>query len=126
MTMEEAKETEDVVAGTILVDSHLAHVLFDSGASYSFVSLEFCKKLDGALATLRNPYMIELADGRVVPVNQLYTNCDVEVDWRHFPIDLLLIGFKGFDIVVGMDWLKEYEAKILCGKRIVSIKVAPG
>ena len=39
---------------------------------------------------------------------------------------ILLIGVKGFDIVVGMNWLKAYDAKILCGKRIVSIKVAPG
>ncbi|KAL4556350.1 hypothetical protein LXL04_038999 [Taraxacum kok-saghyz] len=88
MTMEEAKETEDVVAGTILVDSHLAHVLFYSGASYSFVLHAFSKKLDGPLATLRNPYMIEIADGSIIPVNQLYPNCDVEIDERHFPIDL--------------------------------------
>ena len=116
MTMEEAKETDDVVAGTILVDSQLAHALFDSGASYSFVSHTFSKKLDGPLATLRNPYMIEIADGSVIPVNKLYPNCDVEVDERHFPIDFLVIGVKGFDTVVGMDWLKAYEAKILCGK----------
>ncbi|KAL4571465.1 hypothetical protein LXL04_018225 [Taraxacum kok-saghyz] len=126
MTVEEAKETEDVVAGTILVDTNLGHVLFDSGASYSFVSYDFCKKLDGPLVTLRNPYMIEIADGRVIIVNQLYPNCDVEVDGWHFPIDLLVIGIRGFDIVVGMDWLKAYEDMILCGKRIVSIKVAPG
>lgn len=29
----------DVVTGTLLVDSHEALVLFDSGATYSFVSL---------------------------------------------------------------------------------------
>ena len=31
----------DVVTGTLLVDSFEAFVLFDSGATYSFVSLEF-------------------------------------------------------------------------------------
>ena len=86
MDKEEAKETDNVVAGTIIVDSQLAYVLFDSGASYSFVSYDFCKKLDGPLATLRDPYMIEIANGNVIPVNQLYPNCDVEVDGRHFPL----------------------------------------
>ena len=43
MTLDEAKETEDVVAGTLLVDTNLAHVLFDSGASYSFVSHDFVR-----------------------------------------------------------------------------------
>ena len=34
----DGREKGDVVTGTISVDSFLAHALFDSGASYSFVS----------------------------------------------------------------------------------------
>ena len=31
----------DMVSGTVNVDSHDAHVLFDSGATFSFISLDF-------------------------------------------------------------------------------------
>jgi hypothetical protein len=34
----DAREQGDVVTGTVSVDSFVAHALFDSGASYSFVS----------------------------------------------------------------------------------------
>ncbi|KAI3702759.1 hypothetical protein L6452_28511 [Arctium lappa] len=44
MTTEEAKETIDVVSGTFLVNSLSARVLFDSGATCSFVSNTFCKQ----------------------------------------------------------------------------------
>ena len=35
----------DVVSGTFLVDSHDAHILFDSGATFSFISLDFATRI---------------------------------------------------------------------------------
>jgi hypothetical protein len=35
----------DVMTGILPVDSHDALILFDSGATYSFVSLDFVKKV---------------------------------------------------------------------------------
>jgi hypothetical protein len=40
----DGREQGDVVTGTILVDSFAAHALFDSGASYSFVSEDFVSR----------------------------------------------------------------------------------
>ena len=42
ISAEEAQEAPDVVLGTLSVNSHPATVLFDSGASHSFVSEFFC------------------------------------------------------------------------------------
>jgi hypothetical protein len=42
--VEEAAEAPDVVLGTFLVNSIPARVLFDLGASYSFVVEHFVKK----------------------------------------------------------------------------------
>jgi hypothetical protein len=38
---ETAQETQDVVFGMFLVNTALASVLFDSGASHSFISAQF-------------------------------------------------------------------------------------
>jgi hypothetical protein len=34
----------DVVSGTFTIDSHGAHVLFDTGATFSFISLDFARR----------------------------------------------------------------------------------
>jgi len=34
----------DVVSSTLNVDSHDTHVLFDSGATFSFISLNFARR----------------------------------------------------------------------------------
>jgi hypothetical protein len=41
VTVEEAQETPDVVIGMFLVNDTSAVVLFDSGASYSFISTTY-------------------------------------------------------------------------------------
>ena len=50
MTQEEADANPDVVTGNILVLSKPAVVLFDSGATMSFISSSFVKKV-GLLPT---------------------------------------------------------------------------
>jgi hypothetical protein len=44
VTTEEAQQAQDVVLGMFLVSSHPATVLFDSGASHSFISSSFVVK----------------------------------------------------------------------------------
>ena len=41
---EEIPQGEPVMAGMFTIDSHLAYVLFDSGASHSFMSIEFVQR----------------------------------------------------------------------------------
>ncbi|KAI3739234.1 hypothetical protein L2E82_29633 [Cichorium intybus] len=122
MTLEEAKEDQDVVAGTLIVNSQPAYVLFDSGAHFSFVSHDFCKRLNIPMKPLDDTCIIEVANGELVTVRHVYEKCPIEINGRILKADLLPIGIKGFDIVIGMDWLGTHNAKILCGKRMVSIK----
>ncbi|KAI3709136.1 hypothetical protein L2E82_38895 [Cichorium intybus] len=122
LTREEVKETHDVVSGTLLVNSLPAYVLFDSGASYSFVSHEFGLKLNVPLESLDTLYEVEIASGKFVEVGHMYRNCELSINDRKFSLNLLPIGVKYFDIVIGMDWLGANDAKISCGKKIVPIK----
>jgi hypothetical protein len=44
VTTEEAQQAQDVVLGMFLASSHPTTVLFDSGASHSFISSSFVEK----------------------------------------------------------------------------------
>jgi hypothetical protein len=44
VTAGEAQQSQDVVLGMFLANSHLATTLFDSGASHSFISSKFAAK----------------------------------------------------------------------------------
>nr|GEZ06260.1 retrovirus-related Pol polyprotein from transposon 17.6 [Tanacetum cinerariifolium]GEZ09916.1 retrovirus-related Pol polyprotein from transposon 17.6 [Tanacetum cinerariifolium] len=40
-----------------------------------------------------------------------------------FKIDLMPIKLGSFDIVIGMDWLSKYDAKIICDEKVVHIPI---
>lgn len=59
MTEEDLKDNNEVVTGTLLVNSVPAFVLLDCGASYSFVSKRFSKLFKKSPQNTIEPYLIK-------------------------------------------------------------------
>ena len=121
MSVEEAKSGSDVITGIHLVNSVPARILYDSGASVSFVSYNFSKHLTSPLAKLSRPLEVEIADSKIVVVSNVYRDVEIEIDENVFQIDLIPIMLGEFDIVIGMDWLGKYNAAILCSQKIIRV-----
>ncbi|XP_024995239.1 uncharacterized protein LOC112528443 [Cynara cardunculus var. scolymus] len=104
MTLEEARESPDVVSGMFLVNNVYTHVLFDSGANGSFVSSTFRHYLNKDACRLEKSYTVETADGNQVKVDEIVYGCTIYIDGREFPVRLMPMCLGGFDVVLGMDW----------------------
>ncbi|GJZ30732.1 putative reverse transcriptase domain-containing protein [Tanacetum coccineum] len=66
-------------------------------------------------------YQTEVADGKKVEVDRVIRNCKLELGTSLFTIDLIPLGHGSFDVIVGMDWLSEHKAKIVCHEKVVRI-----
>nr|GFA95052.1 putative reverse transcriptase domain-containing protein [Tanacetum cinerariifolium] len=64
---------------------------------------------------------VELADGKVVSTNSVLRGCTLNLLDHLFDIDLMLIELGTFDVIVGMDWLVERDALIVCGRKEVHV-----
>nr|GEX71848.1 zinc finger, CCHC-type, retrotransposon Gag domain protein [Tanacetum cinerariifolium] len=89
--VEEDKLVHDVVTGIILVNYILARVLYDSGASVSFVSYEFSKNLSTPPNKLPFPLEVEIADSKVIVVSNVYRDVEIKIDDGIFRINLIPI-----------------------------------
>ena len=70
-TVEEVPIGEVITAGMFLVNKHPAIVLFDSGASHSFMSQSFASKYDQKVIEVnRGGYSISLA-GATISTNKM-------------------------------------------------------
>jgi hypothetical protein len=58
VVVEEAQVAPDVIIGTILVNNNNAIVLFDSGASHSFLVASFVQKYNLPLSMLKNQMIV--------------------------------------------------------------------
>ncbi|GJY18516.1 reverse transcriptase domain-containing protein [Tanacetum coccineum] len=111
----------NVVKGTFLLNNHYAFILFDSGADRSFISTTFSTFLDITPDTLDVSYAIELADRRISKTNIMLIGCTLGLLGHPFNIDLILVELRSFDAIIGMDWLANHHAAIVCDEKIVRI-----
>jgi len=65
VTSESAQDAPDVVISTFLVNSHFASVLFDSGASHSFISAQFVKKHTMLMHTMKKTMLVSSPGGEM-------------------------------------------------------------
>ncbi|GJS44078.1 putative reverse transcriptase domain-containing protein [Tanacetum coccineum] len=118
-----AHQDPNVVTDTFLLNQHLAKVLFDSGADRSFISISLASMLNILSITIDTFYDIEMADGNLVSTNTVIKGCTLTLLNQPFEIDLMPIKLGSFDVVIGMDWLSKYHAKILCDEKVVHIPI---
>ena len=86
---QEAHASNTVVIGTLSIDKLKARVLFDSGATHSFVSPYFAKKLTRDKVLIKDPMTIGIPIGETIVVRYMYPKCVVEIEEKIFPADLI-------------------------------------
>ncbi|GKC81491.1 putative reverse transcriptase domain-containing protein [Tanacetum coccineum] len=118
-----AHQDPNVVTGMFFLNQHLARVLFDSGANKSFISISLASMLNILAITIDTFYDIEMADGNQVRTNTIIQGCTLNLLNQSFEIDLMPIKLGSFDVVIGMDWLSKYHAKILYDEKVVHIPI---
>ncbi|GKB90759.1 putative reverse transcriptase domain-containing protein [Tanacetum coccineum] len=122
----EAVQDPNVVTGTFSLNDHFVTVLFDSGADFSFVSTKFAPLLNVKPSIVNPGYVIEVADGKKVEVDRIIRDCKLELGGSLFSINLIPLGHGSFDVIVGMDWLSQHKAVIVCHEKVVEIPVEDG
>ncbi|GKB83166.1 putative reverse transcriptase domain-containing protein, partial [Tanacetum coccineum] len=124
--VEEARQDPNIVTSMFTLNDHYATTLFDSGADYSFVSTTFIPLLGIEPDDLGFSYEIEIASGQLVEIDKVIRGCKLEIEGHMFDINLIPFGSGSFDVIIGMDWLSNHKAKIICHEKVVRIPLPNG
>jgi hypothetical protein len=117
---EEAEDASGVVLGEFLVQSFLVTILFDSGASHSFISSHFIETHDIPTVTLKRP-LITKSSGGHIQCHLGVINIPINLSGVVFPTSLVVLKSHGIDVILSMDWLTKYRGNIACAKRTITI-----
>ncbi|KAJ9556417.1 hypothetical protein OSB04_011031 [Centaurea solstitialis] len=112
--------------GVFPVNARPTLVLFDTGATWSFVSSAFCKDFRLDRGKLASPLAIDIAVEEVRVVEDVYRGCVIVIHGVTFSIDLIPIPMKGIDVVVGADWMFRNRATVDCAEQLVRIRNPSG
>nr|XP_027077046.1 uncharacterized protein LOC113700806 [Coffea arabica] len=108
-------DSTEVVEGTIPMFHRLVKVLIDPGATHYFVNPNFMSGID--VKPIKLPYDLEVrtptGDQNLI-TNLVYKNCEIWVGERKLLADLMSLAIKGYDVILGMDWLTHYHTQLNC------------
>ncbi|GJX08885.1 putative reverse transcriptase domain-containing protein [Tanacetum coccineum] len=91
-----------------------------------FISTEFAPLLNVRPSIVNPGYVIEVADGKKVEMDRIIRDCKLELGSSMFSINLIPLGHGSFDVIVGMYWLSQHKAVIVCHEKVVEIPVEDG
>ncbi|GKC44000.1 putative reverse transcriptase domain-containing protein [Tanacetum coccineum] len=124
--VEEARQDPNIVTGMFTLNNHFATTLFDSGAQYSFVSTTFKPLLGIEPSKLGFRYEIEIASEQLVKIDKVIKSYKLQIKGYVFDIDLIPFGHGSFDVIIGMDWLSNHKAEIICHEKVARIPLLDG
>jgi predicted aspartyl protease len=124
VAVEDAQAAPDVIIGMILVNNNGAIVLFDSGASHSFVAANFVQKHNLPLAMLKNRMIVSSLGGDM-HARHVCSKVSIRIRGVEFLANLVVLESNGIDVILGMDWLSKHKGMINYAKKAVRLTVTP-
>ena len=111
---------QPVIQGTFLLSRLWARVLFDSGASHSFIASSVVIELGLEVETLEKPLYVSSPLGIRARVGMICRGCEMEISGTLLTVDLRIMDMSEFDVILRMDWLTAYMVVIDCECRRVT------
>ena len=110
---------QPVIQGTFVLSRLWAGVLFDSGASHSFIAASVMKELGLEVETLEEPLYVSSPQGIRASIEMICQRCEQEISGILIIVDLRVMDMSEFDVILRMDWLTAYRVVIDCERRRV-------
>ena len=113
------------MTSTLIIYSRQVVVLFDSGATHSFVSPFFALCLDMKFDVLSSPLIVFTPVGEVYLINRFLLGCEECIEDEILLVDLVELEILEFDVILGMDWLFAHHAVLDYFNKVVTLSI-PG
>ena len=83
-------------------------MLFDSGASHSFIAASVVIELGLEVEALEEPLYVSSPLGIRARIGMICHGCELEISGILLTVDLRIMDMSKFDVILGMDWLTAY------------------
>ncbi|XP_060972001.1 uncharacterized protein LOC133038042 [Cannabis sativa] len=102
------------------------NVLFDSGATHSYIATRLIDSIDKPCDLLRCGIVTELPSGETMLSTRRMRDVPIIIESKELMGDLIELGIKEYDVILGMDWLSSHGATINCRKKLIVFETKAG
>jgi hypothetical protein len=120
VAVEEGQEAPDVILDIFLDNATSTIMLFDLGASHSFIYVAYVEKNILPIALLKCQMIIS-SPGGDIPIRQLCPKVNLKIKGVNFVANLIVLESKGINVILRMDWLSKHKALIDYPKKSIKL-----
>jgi hypothetical protein len=126
MTQEDVRAASNVVADMLQMNDYQMYVLFDSGATHSFIANKNVTKLSKETKRVEKEFIIGTPLGETVEANVVFEGVGININGCKLEEDLIPLELSDFDIILGMNWLGKNKARLDCFTKTVTFQGVKG
>jgi hypothetical protein len=115
----------DIAIGTFYINSIPTAILFDSGATHSFISARYVNINELPLQTMQKPLILITPKGPI-EVNYMTNKLKLAIMRREFWYMPIVLEESSIDLILGISWLRKAKAVIHCAKGTVGLTSPKG
>ncbi|XP_047173869.1 uncharacterized protein LOC124841613 [Vigna umbellata] len=93
------------------------NVLFDSGATHSFLSETLIQELNLPVKELQDDLIVSTLASKLIKSSRMCPQCSIIVEGHRFKVHLISLPLQGLNVILGMDWLSSNRILIDCNKK---------
>jgi hypothetical protein len=109
-----------VLTGTFSIRDYPVRILFDSGATHSFISESLVSKLGLHSCHTKDSFVVATAGGRILS-NTIIKVVPLQLGSKTFLTNLIHLGLGGLDVILGMNWLTQHQVVLYIATRMIEI-----
>src|SRR6185312_16115257 len=113
-------EGAPIMSGTFSINHHPTVILFDSGASHSFISAKFGARIGLDFCHTKGSFIIATPGGKIAS-NQITRHVPIKLGSNLIKTDLILLNLEGMDVILGMDWMNKHKVLLDISSRAIEI-----
>ena len=119
-TMMGLPEGAAVMTGTFSIQGKPIKILFDSGATHSFINEKTQSKLRLDVSQVKNIYKIATPGGKISS-NTISSGVPLGLGSKVILTNLINLGLDGIDVILGMDWMTQHMVILDTTERRIEI-----
>jgi hypothetical protein len=115
----------DIAIGMFYINSIPAAILFDSGATHSFISARYAYTNELPLQNMQKPLVV-ITPKWSVEANYMTNRLTLTITGREFWATPIVLEESSIDLILGMSWLRKAKAVIHCARGTVELTSSKG
>ena len=112
--------------GIILLYNSWARILFDPGATHSFISTTYAIDLGLNFEKLEQALNVDLPTGDQLGTSQVCKGCLLRIGEHKLIVDLIALDLKGYDVIFRMDLLSTFQVVVDCFRKQITLQLPGG